>query len=257
MQYARVPIELVQLVDSNAITVYVVLCKYAHRTTGRCWPSNPELVDESRLSLASVKRALKQLADVGAIERVGRQSRKMHVVPIERLQLTGEPKTKRSKAHGRAVNGSRVSHGTTATEPNNTPPLRDVVCDDESEQQMTSNDDAPLFEIELPERERSVTADCLAAFFDAYGTQSISRPMIGRIGKRFKELSDTYSRAELVAAAAELGAQQIANPSAIEPFVLRARQPRHVEQQRRSQWSSLAEDTLSRMPNPFDQQYSV
>lgn len=250
MQYARVPIELVQLVDSNAVAVYVVLCKYAHRTTGRLWPSNPELVDETRLSLATVKRALAQLADVGAIERDGRQQRRMRVVPLDALRLTGEPKERRSKAHGRAAFGSRASHGTRANEPENTPPLRDDVTNDESEQHMQSADE-PMFEVERIERQRPTAQACVAAFVDAYGTQPISRQMIGRLAKRFKELSATYAHDELLAAAGELGAQQIANPNAIEAFVLRARQPRHVEQQRRSQWSALAADTLAMTADPF------
>jgi hypothetical protein len=251
MQYARVPIELVQLVDSNAVTVYVALCGYAHRTTGRLWPSNPELVDTTRLSLATVKRALLQLERVGAIERVGRQQRKMRVVPLDALRLTGEPKAKRSKAHGRAVNGSRVSYGTTATELENTPPLRDDVTSDESEQQMKSTDEQPMFEIEPIVKPKPTTQAAIAAFCEAYGTAPVSRQMIGRIGKRIKELSETYEHDELVAACAELGAQRIANPNAIEPFVLRARQPRHAQQQQRSAWSALASDTFAASGDPF------
>lgn len=249
MQYARVPIELVKLVDSNAVAVYVVLCSYAHRTTGRCWPSNPELVDETLLSLASVKRALAQLVDVGAIERVGRQSRRMRVVPLDGLRLTGEPKAKRSKAHGRAVIGSSVSYGTRANQPENTPPLRDDVTS-ESEHTMKPADEA-LFEVARAETQKPTAQAAIAAFCDAYGASPISRQMIGRIGKRVKELSSTYEHDELVAACHELGTQRIANPNAIEPFVLRARQPRHVEQQRRQQWSSLASDTFALQPDPF------
>lgn len=252
MQYARVPIELVKLVDSNAVAVYVVLCDYAHRTTGRCWPSNPELVDETLLSLATVKRALTQLERVGAIERSGRQSRKMHVVPFERLRLTGEPRAKRSKAHRRAVNGSRVSYGTRATEPEITPPLRVDVSDESEQPMIESADEQPMFHVErLPDKPKPTTQVAIAAFCDAYGTQPVSRQMIGRIGKRVKELTETYGHDELVAACAELGAQRIANPNAIEPFVLRARQPRHVAQQQARGWSALAADTFAGMGDPF------
>lgn len=251
MQYARVPIELVQLVDANAVVVYVALCDYAHRTTGRCWPSNPELVDVTLLSLATVKRALAQLEACGAIERVGRQQRRMRVVPLDALRLTGEPKTRRSKAQQRATYGSRVSHGTRANEPEITPPLRVGVSSDESERQMQSAHEEPMFEITTVERPKPTAQAAIAAFCEAYGTEPVSRQMIGRLGKRVKELADTYSHDELVAACTELGRQRIANPNAVEPFVLRARQPRHVEQQRRSQWSSLAQDTFAREADPF------
>jgi hypothetical protein len=251
MQYARVPIELVALVDSNAVAVYVVLCDYAHRTTGRCWPSNPELVEVTALSLATVKRALLQLERVGAIERKGRQSRKMHVVPFERLRLTGEPRAKRSKAHPRATYGSPVSHGTRTNEPENTPPLRDVVTD-ESEQPMHAEPEEPMFEIEVVERPKPTAQAAVAAFCDAYGTDlPMSRSAVGRMAQRFKALSATYSHDELVGAAQELGEQRIANPNAIEPFVLRRRQPRHVAQQQARGWSALAADTFAASGDPF------
>lgn len=252
MQYARVPIDLVRLVDSNAVAVYVVLCDYAHRKTGRLWPSNPELVEVTLLSVSTVKRALKALEDVGAIERVGRQSRRMRVVPIEVLSLTGEPKRRRSKAQHRATFGSPVSDGTRANEPESTPPLRDVVTEQESEQPMRVEPEEPMFEIErLPEPPRPTAQACVAAFHDAYGTEPISRSATGRLAQRFKALSATYSHDELVAAARELGAQRIANPNAIEPFVLRARQPRHIAQQQRAGWSALAADTFAQVGDPF------
>lgn len=252
MQYARVPVELVQLVDANAVAVYVVLCKYAHRTTGRLWPSNPELVDETLLSLATVKRALRQLERVGAIERKGRQARKMHVVPFERLQLTGEPRVQRTKAHPRAGKSSPVSYGTTATEPELTSSLRAAVTD-ESEGSMSEPQDQGLFEVEpVPPRPRPVAQEFIAAFVEAYGTeQPVSRQMIARLGKRAKELSETYPDEEILQAARELGRDRIANPNAVEPFILRARQPRHAAQQRSSQWSALATDTLTQWPDPF------
>lgn len=252
MQYARVPIELVQLVDANAVAVYVVLCKYAHAKTGRLWPSNPELVDETRLSLATVKRALQQLEAVGAIEREGRQSRKMHVVPFDRLRLTGEPRARRSKAHPRAVKGSPVSYGTRTTELDHTAPLRAAVAD-ESEDAVRTQENEALFEVETPApQQRPVAQLFIAAFVDAYGTeQPVSRQMIARLGKRAKDLAETYAVDEIVSAAAELGAQRIVNPNAVEPFILRARQPRQAQQQRASQWSALAADTLAHSPDPF------
>lgn len=251
MQYARVPIELVPLVDANAVAVYVVLCDYAHRKTGRCWPSNPELVEVTLLSLATVKRALKQLEDVGALERVGRQARRMRVVPIESLQLTGEPRARRAKAHRRPVKGSPVSDGTTANEPENTTPLRDVVTEREVDPMQSANEE-PMFELAAVEQLKPTAQACVAAFVEAYGTQPIGRSAIGRLAQRFKALSETYSRDELVEAAQELGAQRIANPNAIEPFVLRARQPRHVAQRRQSGWSALAADTFAQAGDPFE-----
>jgi len=251
MQYARVPIELVRLVDANAVAVYVALCDYAHRKTGRCWPSNPELVDVTLLSLATVKRALSQLENVGAIEREGRRSRKMHVVPLDRLRLTGEPRARRSKAHPRATQGSPVSHGTRANEPENTTSLRDAVTEQEVEAVKPSADE-PMFEVErIPEPPRPTAQACVAAFCEAYGTEPIGRSAVGRLAQRFKQLSETYPRDELIAAAQELGEQRVANPNAIEPFVLRARQPRHVAARRARQWSALAADTFSAAGDPF------
>lgn len=254
MQYARVPIELTGLVDAQAIALYVVLCRYAHRTTGRCWPSNPELAERLQASEATVRRALTQLVQAGAVERTGRQRRVLTVVPLERLTLTGDRKTEGSNAHPRAGYRSPVSDVTTANEPESTPPLRDVVTDQESEQPMRPDPDQPSLEIEverLPEKPKPTAQACVAAFCDAYGTEPISRSAIGRMAQRFKALSATYPHDELLAAARDLGEQRIANPNAIEPFVLRSRQPRHVAAQARSGWSALAADTFAASSDPF------
>jgi hypothetical protein len=246
-QYARVPIELLQLVDAPALQLYVALCKYAGKR-GHCWPSNAELSDVTSQSDAAVRRSLKQLVDVGAITRVGRQRRVITVVPLDRLSLTHERKSARSIAHPRAIYRSPVSDVTRCIEPDNTPPLRDDVCDDESERAMQAAPEEPMFEIERVEHETPIGAACLAAFLDAYGVEPISRPMIGRLGKRFKELAASYSREELLAAAVDLGARRVAHVNAIEPFLLRARQP---AQQSRDGWSRLAEDTYAQLPDPF------
>lgn len=255
MQYARVPIELVGLVDAHAIALYVVLGRYAHRATGRCWPSNPELAERCEVSEATIRRALGQLVDVGAVERAGRQRRVLTVVPLERLTLTRDRKGEASIAHPRSGYRSPVSDVTTANEPQHTTPLRDVVTEQESEQPMRVDPDQPSLEIEVAEKPRppAPTAQaCVAAFCDAYGTDlPMSRSAIGRMAQRFKALSATYPHDELVAVAQELGAQRIANPNAIEPFVLRRRQPRHVAQQQRAGWSALAADTFAASGDPF------
>lgn len=251
MQFARVPIELPQLVDANAVTLYVVLCRYAHRATGRCWPSNPELADRCRFSEATVRRALVALVDVGAVERTGRQNRVLTVVPLEFLTLTGERKDEGSIAHQGAGFRSPVSDVTRANQLESTPPLRDVVTEQEVEQ-MRAEPEEPMFEVErLPEPVRPTAQACVAAFCDAYGTEPISRSAVARMAQRFKVLSATYSHDELVSAAQELGVQRVANPNAIEPFVLRARQPRHVAQQQRGAWSALAADTFAQTGDPF------
>lgn len=259
MQYARVPIELVELVDSNAIQLYVVLCKYAGRN-GRCWPSNARLAADTRQSERQVIRALNELAAVRAIHKRGRARRTITVAFVSDGVVTyDDAAIARLSDTGVTSYVTPVSDGTRTKEPDTAAaPLRDA-AHDESEQQMTHDDDA-LFEIEpveKPQRELSVVAECMRAYFDAYGTQSISRSMIARIGKRFKDLSDTYSRDELVMAARQLGEQRIANPNAVEPFVLRLRSPQQQQQTTRSQWSALATDTLSQLPSPFGEQRSV
>lgn len=251
MQYARVPIELVGLVDANAIALYVVLGRYAHRATGRCWPSNPELAERMDASEATVRRALTQLVQAGAVEREGRQRRVLTVVPLERLTLTVERKDEGSIAHLCTVFRSPVSDGTTANEPEHTTSLRDAVTEQEVDE-VKSADEEPMFEVErLPDPQRPTAQACVAAFMDAYGTEPIGRGAVGRLAQRFKQLSETYPRDELIAAAQDLGRQRIANPNAVEPFVLRARQPRHVEAKRRQQWSTLAADTFGSGVDPF------
>lgn len=257
MQYARVPIELLKLVDAPSIELYVALCKYAG-ARGHCWPSNAELSDATGQSDAAVRRSLKQLVDVGAVTRKGRQRRVITVVQLDSLSLTRDRKDETSFAHQRAVFRSPVSDVTRCTEVD-THSLRS--CDaqlDESETTMQSTPDEPLFEVDetaVVPHETSIGHAALKTLLDAYGSeQPISRAMIGRLGKRFKELADTYSRDELLAAAQSLGERKVANPNAIEAFLLRARQP---QQQSRDGWSQLAADTYAQLPDPFTEARSV
>jgi hypothetical protein len=206
-----------------------------------------------------VRRSLKQLVDVGAVTRKGRQRRVITVVQFDQLSLTRDRKDESAFAHQRAVFRSPVSDVTRCTEVD-THSLRS--CDepqlDESESAMQSTPDEPLFEVEqsaVVPHETPIGHAALKTLLDAYGSeQPISRAMIARLGKRFKELAGTYSRDELLAAAQSLGERKVANPNAIEAFLLRARQP---QQQSRDGWSQLAADTYAQLPDPFTTARSV
>ena len=54
---------------ANALAVYVVLAKHADNTTGIAFPSIPLIADKTCLSENTVRRAIKELEQVGAIAK--------------------------------------------------------------------------------------------------------------------------------------------------------------------------------------------
>lgn len=246
-QWAKVPTDLLAVVDGSALQVYVALCRYA-RSGGHCWPSNAELAGATRLSVPTVTRALRQLVDVGAVERKGRRRRVLRVVPVDSLSITSDQNVPTQSDHPRSAFRSSVINGSRPNEVDPHPRSARVCSPDESESAMQALPEEPMFEVERVERETPIGAACLTAFFDAYGTTPIATSMRRRLGGEFKRLAETYSRDELLAIAATMGERKIASPSAIEGWLLRARQP---QQQQRDGWSRLAADTFAQLPDPF------
>jgi len=54
-------------VSDNAFRVYSVLCRYADKIDGSCWPSIKSIGQKCGKSPSTVKRALKELEKIGAI----------------------------------------------------------------------------------------------------------------------------------------------------------------------------------------------
>ena len=55
-------------VSDNAIRVYATLCRFADKVDGSCWPSIYTIGKRCGKSGSSVKRGIKELKDIGAIE---------------------------------------------------------------------------------------------------------------------------------------------------------------------------------------------
>lgn len=242
------PIELLQLVDANALRVYVALCKYADKQ-GRCWTSNARLADDLACSERAVIRALNELAAARVIRKRGRQRRVLTIAFLSDSTVTYSDVLSDSRVTSKVT---PVSHEARSKEPEETSALRADAS--ESEGTMRAADDEALFDVEIEERETPIGHACLAAYFDAYGTAPIATSARARLGKEFKRLSATYSREELVAIASELGRRRIAAPNAIEGWLLRARQ---AGERSRNGWSKLAADTYAQLPDPFTQARTV
>jgi DNA-binding transcriptional ArsR family regulator len=56
-------------IGSEAVTVYLILCRYANHRTKQCWPSIAHIVDLTGLARSTVKAALKRLYEAGLIDR--------------------------------------------------------------------------------------------------------------------------------------------------------------------------------------------
>lgn len=241
-QWAKVPLELVRAVDANALQLYVVIVGHTSRTSCECRALNPRLAELTGQSLATLKRSLRQLVQVGAVEPVnGRRRRVLRVTN----RLTGEPKGAANRLMGEPPIGSWVSH---PSEPEVSEPeahsLRSCAATDESELTMIDDNPEALFPVELPDpAELPIGRQALERFFDEYGQAPISRPMIARLGRRFKELAVTYDAELVLAAAAELGRSGVANPNAAESYVLRLQRQ---QQRQQSGWSGLATQAFDR-----------
>lgn len=103
-----------------------------------------------------------------------------------------------------------------------------------------------LFPMDEPVREKPAGHAALAAFIEAYGNEPISRSMIGRLGKRFKQLSDTYGADVVRNAAMEMGLRRVANPNAAESFVLRMRGRDQEQPTTTDGWSQIASSAFDR-----------
>ncbi len=55
-------------ISAQAVRVYAVLCRYADKDTGTCFPSIKTLADRINVSESTIKRALKELKSIGAIK---------------------------------------------------------------------------------------------------------------------------------------------------------------------------------------------
>ncbi len=53
-------------ISAQAVRVYAVLCRYADKDTGTCFPSIKTLADRINVSESTIKRALKELKSIGA-----------------------------------------------------------------------------------------------------------------------------------------------------------------------------------------------
>lgn len=245
MQYARVPTELVEQVDAPALQLYVALCGYARRG-GYCYPSNAELSRATGQSDRTVTRSLNALVATGHVTRTGRQRRMLRVVPIESLSATPDGKTPGLSATSGGTFPPPVADVSTCTEVEKDT-LTDVRVSAAEESETDLMDDEPLFEIEQPAKPPAVgTTLAMRSFFDAYGKEPLSRSMIGRLGKTFKTLCETYPDELVAEAAREMGLQQCANPNAAESFVLRIRSRAvRVNTSSDAAWSALAADTFA------------
>lgn len=249
-QWARVPLTLLTSASPNAVVLYGVIAARAHRERHTARLSNARLCDETGWSLSTLHRAKRELLAEGWIEHDGEQGREH--VPTYTVHLNRVTSDTPSAVKGVTSDITRVSpvtHRKTEVVTTSEVDLHTLrVCHDESEQPMRAAPDEPMFEVEVPVRETPIGSACLQAFLDAYGSQPVSPNMIGRLGKRFVTLAATYSRDELLAVAADLGRRRIVAENAVEPFLLRARQP---AEQSKAGWSALAAATL---PDPFAQQ---
>lgn len=106
-------------VGGNAVLVFAVLHRHVDRDA-ECWPSLNRLASMSGMSNRTIQRALDDLEELGAIERVGRTRDdgssasnlyKLHMMPPEGYGAGAVPTARVSGGYGAGVRGgtARVS----------------------------------------------------------------------------------------------------------------------------------------------------
>tara|TARA_R100000808_G_C2109869_1_gene124286 strand:- start:105 stop:875 length:771 start_codon:yes stop_codon:yes gene_type:complete len=122
--YSIVPEWVLDLhIPAQAIRLYAVLCRYADKDSGECFPSIKTLAGRMHTSSSTVKRALADLRNAGAITSVprydkttGEQTSNLYTVLREKPktiyehpQLTDEPKPSSDKNYKPKSDNQRIN----------------------------------------------------------------------------------------------------------------------------------------------------
>jgi DNA-binding MarR family transcriptional regulator len=107
--------------------VHMVLAHHADKNTGMCWPSQDLIAEEARVTVRTVKRAIKQMCDDGYLERSYRHRQRRYRLLVSNGEGT---RVSLEKGHGSPLRrdmgvpseGTRVSPAyRTVTEPSEEP----------------------------------------------------------------------------------------------------------------------------------------
>ncbi len=90
--FSIVPNWLIEVASPTAVVVYLSLARYADNETNRCWPSQKELAATLNVSVATIKRGLKELRDVGALEAHQRHREDGSLTSSEYVLLRIDPR---------------------------------------------------------------------------------------------------------------------------------------------------------------------
>lgn len=148
MYFAVVPEWVLDLpIGANSVRVYCCLRRYADNKTGQCWPSRRTLAMRARCSIATLDRAIKELAEHGALHVAKRKN--------AAGDWTSNLYTVMSLPHGvaskLALPASRI--GTTGT----------PTVDRRTKANMNYKQEQRVYPLEIPKAEPAPTKDSLLA----------------------------------------------------------------------------------------------
>ena len=121
--YSIVPEWVIDLpISAQAVRLYALLNRYADKESGECFPSIKTLSKRMHTSVSTVKRALAELKNTGAItsvarydSRTGEQTSNLYTVirvkPFigEHPQLTDEPSPRSSEDYKLKTDNQRIN----------------------------------------------------------------------------------------------------------------------------------------------------
>ena len=236
-KFAMIPMWVLQNTNPTASVVYCQLATYADNDTGVCWPSHRSLADNLKMSVSTVKRAISDLIDLGALEKLQRfnldgsptsnEYRLIRAIPahlrtedssqVDPLPSKSEP----TSVHERTDNGSGMTYKldlinyTQLTRPNEL----DIMPEQSSsnlnppkkpKKSKTKTEIAPVKELTYEpigqtKPKGTEWQDLFQAILDActMDSKDLTKSAAGEVGAAAKQIWDVGGRAEHVALRAE------------------------------------------------------
>jgi hypothetical protein len=110
MYFAVIPDWVLELpISASSVRVYCCLRRYADNKTGQCWPSRRSLAMRAQCSIATLDRAIKELAQHGALHIAKRKnsagdwtSKVLYVLELKRTSDQRQDYRKRGESRTRA-----------------------------------------------------------------------------------------------------------------------------------------------------------
>lgn len=197
--FSIIPNWLIEVVTPSSVCVYLCLARYADNETYRCWPSQKEIAATLNISLSTVKRSIKELQEVGALEVHFRHRDDGSYTSSEYVLLRIDP---RLRVEGGGVTGEpRSCHPSTevvapVSEQEELYPINYTQLTKPIELDIANEQSSPADDPPTPIR-RDLVFDsvCVACGIDQ---RELTKTQRGPLNRAVKELKDVGATPEMI-----------------------------------------------------------